>query len=437
MKKILLAIIVIFVSAYITHAQGVSADSVSLNKAIELTLQNHPSVKQAAGAIGTAEARIKQQNTSYSPEVEADASYTRIGPVPSFDLPGGLSAKLYPENNYDAHVSLRHTLYDFGRRDAMSDLTASYKNSAEDNLEVIKTNLAYQTVQAFYSLLFLKQSLIVKDQQIADLNRHLQVTQAKVSSGTATDFDVSTTEVRVSSAQNQRTEILNEISKQEIVLRSLTGLPQDAPLNVTGSFNFVPENVKADSLINIAMRQRGEVKLAHDLQASAGKQKNVARLSDMPSLSLSATYGLKNGYIPNLDVLRGNWVAGVLFRYPIYNGERAKYQAEEAEANFQSSLAHTSDVELGIRTEVNRAISDNTTAQQQLATVKIQVNHAQRALQRAGLQYRDGVISNLDLLDAQTGLTEARLSELQIIFKNILSRYQLQRAAGDKIWSSQ
>ncbi|MGE5350774.1 MAG: TolC family protein [Acidobacteriota bacterium] len=434
MKNILLALIVIFVTAYFANAQeGVSADSIDLTRAIELTLQNHPSIKQAQSLIGTAEARIKQQATSYQPEVEADASYTRIGPVPTFEF-GGLSAKLYPENNYDAHVSGKYLVYDFGQRDAMRDLTASYKNSAQDNIEVIKTNLAYQTLQAFYSLLFLRQSLSVKDQQIADLNSHLQVTQAKVSSGTATDFDVSTTEVRVSSAMNQRTEILNEISKQEIMLRSLMGLNENAPVNVTGNFNFVPESVKADSLINVAMNQRGEVKLAHDLQVSADKQKTVARMSDKPSLSVGAAYGFKNGYIPNLDVLRGNWTAAVIFRYPIYNGDRSRYQLEEAEANLQSSLAHTSDVTLGIRTEVNRAISDLDAARQQLETVKVQVLHAQRALQRAELQYRDGVISNLDLLDAQTGITEARLSELQIIYKNIISRYQLQRAAGDKLW---
>ncbi|MCU7491743.1 MAG: TolC family protein [Ignavibacteria bacterium] len=433
MKNTLLALLVIFVFAHNTNAQGVSADSISLTSAIELTLQNHPAIKQAQSLIGTAEARIKQQSTSYQPEVEADASYTRIGPVPSFQF-GGLSAKLYPENNYDAHLSGKYLVYDFGQRDAVRDLTASYKYSAQDNLEVIKTNLSYQTVQAFYSLLFLKQSLTVKDQQIADLNSHLQVTQAKVSSGTATDFDVSTTEVRVSSAMNQKTDILNEISKQEIILRSLMGLQENAPVNVSGSFNFVPETIKADSLINVAINQRGEVKLARDLQMSADKQKNVARMSDKPTVSLGAAYGFKNGYIPNLDVLRGNWTAAVIFRYPIYNGERSRYLLEEAEANLQSSLAHTSDVALGIRAEVNRAVSDINAAKQQLETVRIQVLHAQKALQKAELQYRDGVISNLDLLDAQTGLTEARLSELQIIYKNIMSRYQLQRAAGDKLW---
>ncbi|MCU7494599.1 MAG: TolC family protein [Ignavibacteria bacterium] len=435
MKNTFLALLVLIVLSHHTHAQqvGVSADSIDINGAIELTLKNHPSIKQASGLIGTAEARIKQQNTSYSPEVEADASYERIGPVPSFEF-GGLSAKLYPENNYDAHLNIRHLLYDFGQRDALRDLTASYKASAEDNLEIIKTNLAYQTVQAFYSVLFLRQSLIVKDEQIADLNGHLKVTQAKVASGTATDFDVSTTEVRVSSALNQRTDIMNEINKQEILLRSLMGLPEASPLKITGNFNFIPGNLKADSLINVAMSQRGEVKLAHDLQTSADKQIAAARLSDKPTVSLGATYGLKNGYIPNLDVLRGNWTAGLIFRYPIYNGERSRYQTEEAEANFQSSLAHTSDVELGIKSEVSRAISDINAAQAQLNTVKVQVDHAKRALQRAELQYRDGIISNLDLLDAQTELTEARLSELQIIYKNIMSRYQLQRAAGDRLW---
>ncbi|MDP4197711.1 MAG: TolC family protein, partial [Bacteroidota bacterium] len=62
------------------------------------------------------------------------------------------------------------------------------------------------------------------------------------------------------------------------------------------------------------------------------------------------------------------------------------------------------------------------------------VEHAKKALQRAELQYRDGIISNLDLLDVQTGLTEAQLSELQIAYRNLVSFYQLKKAVGDKVW---
>lgn len=40
----------------------------------------------------------------------------------------------------------------------------------------------------------------------------------------------------------------------------------------------------------------------------------------------------------------------------------------------------------------------------------------------------------MDLLDVQTALTEARLAEIQVAYKNILSGYLIKRAAGDRVW---
>jgi len=79
----------------------------------------------------------------YLPSIDADFSYARLGPVQVFQF-GPLSAQLYPENNYDAHIGLGYTVYDFGKRDAQIDLVSSNKNTALDNVELAKTNLAYQ-----------------------------------------------------------------------------------------------------------------------------------------------------------------------------------------------------------------------------------------------------------------------------------------------------
>lgn len=434
MGKIIFYIMIIALVTSQTGAQGIPVDSFSLHDVIRITIERNSSIKQASKFAEAAGARTKLQQTSYAPEIEADAAYARIGPVAEFDLPGGLSAKLYPENNYDAHVTLHHTLYDFGKRQSQSEVSESYEASAKDNIELIKTNLTFQTVQLFYSVLFLRESLHVKDEQMQDLTRHLQSIKNRIESGTATDFDYLTTQVRLSAIENQKTEILNDIRKQELQLKNIMGMPPGNQLNIKGDFNYKTAKVNSDSLAARALAQRYEIKLAHDTENSLLKQKQSVRLGDMPSVNVSLLYGLKNGYIPNLDVLRGNWNAALLFRYPIYNGSRVEVQEEEVEANYQSALEKSSEISLAVQTEISRAISDVTAAKQQLETVKLQLQHAQKSLERAELQYQNGVIRNLDLLDAQTGLTEARLSELQIIYRNIMANYMLQKAVGDKLW---
>jgi outer membrane protein TolC len=406
---------------------------IDLNKAVQSTIQRYPLITQLRKQVDVVDAKINQVKSSYLPTVDADLSYGRIGPVPVFEF-GPLSAQLYPENNYDAHINLGYTVYDFGKRDALINFVGSNKSTALDNVELVKTNLAYQAVQVYYSILYLRESLKLKEEQISNLNIHLQNTEAKVKSGSALDFDVLTTQVKISAVENQRIDIENDIKKQEIQLRSLMGMAPDARINVKGSLSFSKINLNPDSLIQIALKERSELKIAHDNELTAGFQKLNAWKNDMPSVNFNFMYGFKNGFIPNLDVLRGNFVAALDFRYPIYNGSKEEALEQEADANLLSAQSHNDEIEITIKSEVTKALTDLYSLGLQLENINVQIEHAAKSVDRSELQYKEGTIRNLDLLDAQTNLSEAKLSEVQIIFRNILAYYNLQRAIGKRVW---
>jgi outer membrane protein TolC len=215
------------------------------------------------------------------------------------------------------------------------------------------------------------------------------------------------------------------------------GMTPDARINVTGDFNFSNRNFNADSLIQIAMKERSEIKIAHDNEMTAGFQKLNARKNDMPSLNFNFMYGFKNGFIPNIDILRGNFAAVINFKYPIYDGSKEDFMEQEADANLLSTRSHNDDVEITIKSEVTKALSDLNSLGMQLGNINIQIEQATKSVARSEIQYRDGTLRNLDLLDAQTNLSEAKLSELQIIFRNILAYYNLQRAIGKRVWEGE
>ncbi|MCL5028076.1 MAG: TolC family protein [Bacteroidetes bacterium] len=427
--------LIIFFSISLTaFAQTVQTDSLSLDKAIKLTLSNQPLVNQAVEQINAIDAKIKEQKSSYYPNVEGNLSYAWIGPIISLGFPGMGIFDFNTPNNYDMHVSAAYTLYDFGQRDATLDLIKSYKLSAEEKINLVRSNLAYSAIQTFYSILFLEKSIAVKNDQINTLNQHMDITKKKVESGSATDFDVLTTEVRVASAQNEKIDLENALNKEKIYLRNLLGFSSDQPLNLAGDFSIAEVNTNEDSLITLAYGMRPEIKLARDAESSAKISKRVSALGDRPTISLEASYGLKNGFFPNLDVLRGNWLAAVSANIPIFNGNRTDAKVEESEANLKSSSQEILVLERKIKTEVQSALSDLMTNKSKLNTTKIQVKQAQEAVDRAEMQYRDGVITNLDLIDSETALSEARLLYLQVLYKNVISKYALDKVVGTVVW---
>ncbi len=426
--------IIFFGLASVSQAQQSNSDSLSLNEALRMTLTNQPVINQAVQQVDAVNAKVKEQNSSYYPNVEGDLSYAWIGPIISLSFPGMGSFDFNTPNNYDMHVSAGYTLYDFGKRDAGMDLIKSYKLSAEEKINLIKSNLAYSAIQTFYTILFLEKSIKVTDDQINTLNQHLDLTKKKVASGSATDFDVLTTEVRVASAQNEKIDLQNALKKEKIYLRNLTGYSSDKPLNLSGDFSIYESGTNEDSLVSQAYNMRPEIKLAKDAENSARISKQVSSLGNKPTLSIGATYGLKNGFFPNLDVLRGNWAAGISANIPIFSGYRTEAKVEEAEANLNSSTQEILSLERKIKTEVQSAYSDLQSNKEKLNTTRIQVKQAEDAVTRAEAQYRDGVITNLDLIDAETALAGAKLLYLQVVYKNVISKYALEKVTGKVVW---
>lgn len=433
-SKQILIIIILFISISTGYSQVIKTDSLTLNEAIKLTLTNQPLIQQAVEQVNAVSAMVKEQNSSYYPNVEANLSYAWIGPIISLAFPGLGNFDFNTANNYDMHVSAGYTLYDFGRRDAALNLIKSYKLTADEKINLVKSNLAYSTIQTFYSILFLEKSIAVKNDQINTLSQHLELTKKKVASGSATDYDVLTTEVRVASAENDKTDLENALAKEEIYLRSLLGYSTDQSLNLTGNFSAADADMSVESLVSQAYNMRPEIKLAKDAENSAKLTKEVSALGDRPTLSLDASYGLKNGFFPNLDVLRGNWVAAISANIPIFNGNRTDYKVEEAEASLKESSQQILSLERKIKAEVQSAYSDWETNKEKIDRTKLQVKQAEDALSRAELQYKDGVITNLDLIDSETALAEARLLYLQVIYKNVLSKYALDKVVGEVVW---
>ncbi len=431
-KIILILTAVVLLMPYNGYPQS-DRNELTLEKAIQMTINNYPLIKQQQEKLKAVDYKIEQQKSFFYPDIEGQASYSRIGPLPSFNF-GGEALVLAPANNYNLNVVLNEQLYDFGRRNASVDLVSSYKQTAADNVDFVKSNLSYRTLQTFYSILFIKKAIAVKDTQVAALNAHLNVTNKKVESGSATDYDALSTQVRISQAQSEKIELLNQLKQQQIALKELLGIEQDTSVAVTGDFSAPPAVTNTDSLVKIAFQKRSELKLAEDELNTSHLQEHLAGLGDTPSLNAMLAYGLKNGYEPNLEVLRGNWVAAVSVKVPIFNGFLTKYKEGEAKVNSSVSELNISTLKRNIISDVRQASSNLNSSLEKLNSTLTQVNFAQQTVQRAESRYDSGVGTNLDLLDAETSLAEAKFFYLQDLYKSILSSYQLRKAVGDVIY---
>jgi outer membrane protein len=414
-------------------AAGQVPDSLTVQQAIQRVIATHPAVAEAAHGVAASEARVRVGETAFGPSVAVQGSYTRIGPTPPLSF-GGATFNLYPADNWNGHVSVRQTLLDWGRRRTVVDAARSQQTSAAESAEVVKSRLAYQTVQAFYGVLFLRADLKVRDDEIDALTRHLEITQRKVAAGTATDFDVLSTQVRIATARSQRVDVTDALAQQNIELRQLLGLPADSSITPAGGFDVSPMGLNQDSLVQVALVQRPDLKMSRDVVASAEVQARLASLADRPTVSLDLSGGAKNGYVPDLNQMKANFVAGISVELPIYNGHRTRFQVGEAEANTAVARSRAQVLERSVSADVQRAVAAVGASLEKIATAEVQVRQARAAVALARTRYQAGVVTNLDVLDAETLLSEAELVQLRARYALVQGHYQLEQAVGVRIW---
>jgi len=414
-------------------AQSAAGDSLTREDAIRLALQNSPVIRQAQENAEAARARIGSSRSYRSPEFSISGTYARLDPVSSI-TEGGSSLELYPHNNYDFHLDLRWMIYDFNKTAKSIKLAESGYKEAGDNIDRIRYNVAYQMMSMFDAILILHQTISVIDEQIDALEQHLDVTIRKIQAGTATDYDSLTTRVRIAVAQNRRIDALDALSTQEILFRQSAGLGADKPINLSGAFAPVATLPDVDSALTVAGNNRSELLLARDAENAAIARMQLESLGDKPFLALDAMAGLKNGYFPNLNDPKANSVVGLSLQIPIFNGHRTRFNEKEAEANLNSARAHTADIERQIESEVRQAIEGVKSSSEKLKSSDIQIQQAEMAVQMAKSRYEAGVATNLDLIDAETSLSETRLIRLRAQYNYTTSLNALDRSTGKKIW---
>jgi len=436
MRKLCGIMIVISIAwiANTAMAQSSVSDSLTVEQAIALTIRNHPAISQAQYGMAATAASIDIERSDLYPDISLQGRYARVGPISSFALPGQSPIELAPRNNYNVYLDLKQTLYDFGRTREAVRLAELTSQNAGDNVDLVSYNLAYRTMEVFEDLLILHQQLTVLDEQLQTLKQHLEMSIRKMEAGTATDFDTLTIRVKIAVVSSDHINAEHALETQEILLRRLTGLPPDTPIHPSGAFATDAMALRTDSLLAAADEQRPELVISRDMEAKNECNFHLQSLSDMPELSLNLTTGFKNGFEPDMNTWRGNYVAGLELEVPVFNGHRTKYLKAEASANLNAARVQSADIRQQVHAEVMQALAGVDASRKKITSTETQVQQAEKACSRARVRYDAGVITNLDLLDAEMTLSQTKLIRIRAFYDYSVSLNALDKATGKKIW---
>jgi outer membrane protein len=409
-------------------------DSLSLKYIIESVISSYPTVKVAEEAIRNADARIGLARTGYNPEFDVTAGYSNLGPVTKLTIPDMGTFELYPQNNYSAGLNVRQVVYDFGRTKKNISLESENRSISEQGLEQVKQRLSMLAVGNFYTLAFLQAAITIKQQELDALKEHLSYVEKKVATGSSTEYEVLTTKVRISAVESQKVDLDAALTNQQSVLNSLLGNEPSAKPKVKNELEVDIPVMTADSILSFAYRNRDEMLINQKRRSAAEIRYEIVNLQNKPIVNAMASGGVKNGYIPELYKITPNYVLGLGLRIPIYDGSRTKYNRLQAKSAINSISYESEYTKRNISNEVSEAETYMVASGKKVSQYELQLAQALRAYSLAETSFKSGSITNLDLLDSNTSVSESRLLLLKARMDYAASVYKLKAAMGERLY---
>ncbi|MEI6575342.1 MAG: TolC family protein [Bacteroidota bacterium] len=432
-KRFLSILPILFIN--IASAQQFETPKV-LKLLVDQSFQKYPRVAELNEMIKLNVVRVSLGKTAYLPVLNGDLSYRMMYPTPAITFPDGSGGTkeihFQPIDNYNAGINLAQPIVDL-RVPAMLNKAKSELETTQDNLEGYKIKLAYQVAQLYYAIIFLNKSIFVQEDQIRLLRTTLDQIGVRVKNGDALNYDLVSTQVKYTNAENFHTELQAQLDKQYNVLGMLTGVSGNTYLNDT-TFNAYVFSISTDSVVAQAYRNNPELIIANDRIKTAGWDILTAERSRMPVLNLQAGLGYKNGYMPDINTIAFNYYVGLGLTIPILPASRPYYQKKMAVINQNTFKLALETQKVNLNKDLLNAINDIHKNQKKLASADTLIKQAQLAMDLATDRYKYGVMTNLDLLTAMTNYKDAQLSQLQFEYNLLLSRMDLCQLAGLRWW---
>jgi outer membrane protein TolC len=124
------------------------------------------------------------------------------------------------------------------------------------------------------------------------------------------------------------------------------------------------------------------------------------------------------------------WIAGVQVTWSLFDGRRTEGKVKEATALYERAGVDLDDTGRRIELEVRTAYSNFIEADEVLKSQEKVQEEAEEALRLARARSEAGTGTQLDVLSAQTALTEARTTQIQALRDYSVARARLERAIG-------
>jgi outer membrane protein len=429
MKRILITTLTSLTILTFTSTQAQVTVNKELKTLIGQSFSYFPKVKEIENTVATAKEKLNLTTLNKFPDVTADASYAYVRPKIEIPLNGD-NFQFAPIHNLSGSFNATYALIDFGRLQANIERSKDDLQLAKHNVDNVKSQLAYQVANVYYNIVYLQKAISIQDSVLNFLNENKKIVESQLKNGTALRIDLLNIQASIDNEDNRKIDLANSLQKQLNLLDYTTGSKQASG----NKFDFDVNLTDVGSALGLAQTNNLDFAIARDKIKQAETELVLTKLADKPFVGLKAAAGIKNGYVPYIADMRFNYMAGVSFSVPIYNGGKNKQQQKLQQNIIKQNEMAVETLSSTYKKDIEQALTDVTTNLERIKNTGGQIEQAKAAQILATNRLKSGTGTNLEITNAGTNVQRAALTKLQYEYQLCLAKLELTRLMGYQYW---
>lgn len=390
---------------------------------IQRASQANTSIQQAAARLAEARTLLRSADAARSVQVGASAGVTR-------QAGAATTGSAAPATLGTAGLNASYELDLFGRLAQTSDAARLDADAREALLQSTRLMVQADVAQTYLQLRAVQAEQVLVQESLAAYQDTLRLTQRRLQAGDVAELDVARVQTEVAATESDALALQRQQALLTNALAVLAGevasgfvLP---PATGDAALPVIPPGVPGTVLA-----RRPDVSAAQAAVLAAQARVGVAQKAWFPAVTLTGNAGHASPELGDLFKWSARaWGVSALLSLPLFDGGQRTAQIEGAQARLEAALADHRGQVLNAFRDVEDQLTSLRLLSGQAEAQGRAVTAARRATQLSDARYRNGLVSQLELLDARRSELRNRRQELQVRTAQYVATVGLIRALG-------
>jgi len=433
MNKTIITIMTIFLS-FTMMAQ----EKLSLSKAINYALINKAEAKKATLEVENANYLIQEARANALPQINAvgDVTYNSILQKTALNFNGENSIiEMGRPWQSTATIALNQQVFNLAVFTGLKAARTT-RDFYRINKELTEEQIIEKVANSYYDIYKTESQIKTVQATIDNTSRVQSVISNLYKNGLAKKIDLDRINVTLNNLQSSKQQLNNGLELQQNALKFLIGMDIKQPVTIENTEFEVNTNLLGD--LEIDLEDRTEIKLLEKQQDLLKLNKKATEAMGYPTLSLIANYGYSGigSEFPWFQNYPGAYwsnfsAVGLKINVPIFNGFSVRSKTRQAQNQIDQFEVDFENTRLALNLEIQNAITQITNSIIMLKTQNANVGLAKDVLNNIENNYKNGLASLTDLLDAETSYADAQNNYTTAIIDYKLAEVQLIKAKGE------